>query len=191
MLILGVPNDSVNLFAKDPIGSVTFYNPYPGGSGVAGTSAFAAAGTYGLKAAVAGGFFGDMTAGSEVYSFLDLKGPTDNSDSFTNWSAADLAFNSIDSKNYGIYVFALSGANLGPKGLVNLLINGGLPVGTYVVAYGQNSRGKPTDVPFTEAGLTTCRGNATPEPTSLLLMGSGLLAIALSRRRWLSTMRHV
>src|ERR1700688_970602 len=75
LLILAVPNDTTNLFASNPISGVSFINAYPGGSTVAGTSAFATAGTYGLKAAVSGGFFGVMGPGNEVYGFLTMEQP--------------------------------------------------------------------------------------------------------------------
>ncbi len=187
LLILGVPNNgSGSIFASNPITGVTFINPYPGGTSTAGSSAFATAGTYGLTAVApatgANGFFGNMTAGQEVYSFLSLGQPVNNSNSFTNWSGADLSINGITATNFGIYVFALSGpsgANLGPRGLVNMLFSSGVPVGTFVVAYGQDGSGRSFGVPFTEAGLTT------PEPGSMVLFGTGLLILggAIRRRR--------
>ncbi len=186
LLILGVPNNTANLFSTNPISSVTSYNPYPGafpGGGVTGSSAFATAGTYGLTAAVGGGFFGSMTSGQEIYSFLTLQPPTNASNSFTNWSALDLAINSISATSFGIYVFAIN-ADLGSKGLIDIGFSAPLPLGTYAVAYGQSPPMNPRgdyfvfSTPFTEAGLVV------PEPGTLLLFGAGLLSMAgVVRRR--------
>jgi len=174
LLILGVANDTTNLFSTDPISGVSFINPYPGGTTTAGSSAFATAGTYGLKSAVSGGFFGSMTAGQEVYGFLTLNQPADNSNSFTNWAAADASVNGITATNFGIYAFSLTGSALGPQGLINVLFDSGaLPLGTFAVAYGQNST-HIFDTPFTEAGLTA-EVTTTPEPSTLVLLGSSLL----------------
>jgi hypothetical protein len=198
LLIIGIPNDLTgNLFASNPISGVTYINPYTGGTtGTAGTSSFAAGGTYGMiNPTVAGtGYFGNMTT-SDVYTFLNLNGP--NSNSFTNWAAADLATNSINATNFGIYVFALTSvsATLGPNGLINILFSSGkLPLGTYAVAFGcatapsGTTACAPSDsysVPFTEAGLTTTGRQSTPEPSSLFLFGVGILALGLVMRRQL------
>ena len=193
LLILGIPNDKTDLFGTtNPITQDQFINPYPAGTTTNGTSAFATASTYGLKSAISGGFFGTMGSGQEVYSFLQLKGPTDNSNSFVNWSAADQADAAINAAYYGIYVFALSSGSSNPlsgSGLINLrFVNGSLPAGTIIVGYGQDQANmKIYDTPFTEAGLTggnvTVTSVATPEPASLMLLGSGLLAVAVRIRR--------
>src|SRR6266487_3241728 len=70
LLILGIANTSGN-FVTGGI-TDTYINPYPGGTSTAGTASTATAGTYGLKSAVSGDYFGSMTAGQEVYSFLTL-----------------------------------------------------------------------------------------------------------------------
>ncbi len=177
LLIIGVPNDTTNLFASVPISAVSFIN---GGTTTAGSAAFATGGTFGLKSPTAGGFFGSMTS-SYVYNFLTLTGPTNASNSFTNWSGADSTILGITANNFGIYVFALSGAALGPNGFVNITFSSSLPIGTFAVGYGQgiqNEKLKGYSTPFTEAGLVV------PEPGTLALFGTGLLTLAgLIRRR--------
>jgi hypothetical protein len=189
LLIVAIPNDTTNLFSSNPVTGVSYINPYPGGSNVTGTSSFAAAGTFGLKAAVSGGFFGAMGSGSEVYSFLTLNQPADNSNSFTNFVAADgavgVTVNPTTGK-YGIYVFALSGGTLASNGLVNVTFGGsGLSKGTIIAAYGETpltgGKVKIFDNAFTEAGIVG--GAQTPEPASMLLMGSGLLGLGGVLRR--------
>jgi PEP-CTERM motif len=182
-LILGVPNNSA---APSISGSVTFYNPYTGSTtgGTVGSSAFAIGGStqWGMNTGTAG-FFGDMSSG-DVYSFLNL--PGNNSNSFVNWAGADSTINGITASDFGIYVFALNGANLGANGLID--ISGvSAPLGTVAVGWGCVTSGDSAcanrntfATPFTEAGLTDAK---TPEPGSLLLIGTGLMALGGALRR--------
>jgi PEP-CTERM motif len=187
LVIVGVPNDITNLFTTDPFTGVTAINAYPGGTTTAGTTSFASGGTYGLKNPVVDGFFGDMGSKQEVYSFLKLSlTGVNHSNSFTNWAGADSSISGITATDFGIYVFAVN-ATLAPKGLINLDLSSSLPVGSIIVAYGQgrSTHGGKTivfDTPFTESGYKDGR-TSTPEPASLVLVGSGLLALACGVRR--------
>jgi len=191
LLIFGVPNNPTNT-----IGSVTgaqLYYPYPLGVGGSAQNLTVTIGTsdYGLSVPSSGpnaGLFGEMTS-SDVYSFLGVGGSgVDKSNSFTNWAGADAAVMGITATNFSIYVFTvdLTGATggFGGNDLINVDISN-MPNGTFAVGYGE-AGGKAYVNPFTEAGLIDTPPVNAPEPASLLLLGTGLLAAGvLSRRRGL------
>lgn len=188
LLILAIPNQTTNYFASNPIANVTFYNPYPAAfdnnTGVAGSAFIPTAGIYGLTGPgpVDQSYFGSMTS-SNIYTFLSLAEPTNNSNSFTNLKAAELAVNGTVATSFGIHVFAIKNNAavagdriLAGKGLANITFNSGaLPAGTFAMAYGFKGNfaagnGTVFSTPFTQAGLTR-----VAEPPVL-----GLFVLALS-----------
>jgi hypothetical protein len=140
LVIVGVPNDKTgNLFPTNPIGAVTSYNPYPTkypSGGVAGlnTPFPTTPGQYGIKAAVSGDYYGNMTSG-EAYAFLGLYHDT-NSESFGNWAATDLSRYHITATNFGIYAFSVT-TTLKGGGLIDFSLTKNLPTGSYVIGYGE------------------------------------------------------
>lgn len=151
LLILGVPNRFAHKIPTMPISGVDAINAYPGGVQTGGSASFALGGTFGLKDPVSDGFFGDMGAGEEVYSFLGLP-DANNSNSFTNWSAAVKSIVHVKVTSFAIHVFALDAA-LGPQGLINMGLLETVPKGTIAVAYCQADDGTAFSTPFTESGL--------------------------------------
>lgn len=195
LLILGVPNAGPLPTSGIPGGgggpffapTITVTN---GGNGTLGGP-----GVYGGSWDPIFGFGGsfDASASGSVYDFLGLTGPTNSSNSFTNWSGADSAVNGITARSFGIFVYQLTDTNIntaGGKQLVNVSFGAGLPVGTFAVAYGQTaygaSPGGPSifDTPFTESGLVNHHNHEVPDPGTLFLIAGGMLALAASRRWW-------
>jgi PEP-CTERM motif len=180
LIIFGVPNNS----SAPVITGVTFYNSgYPGASTVG--SVGSADGLMGLGTGTSAGYFGSMSS-SEVYGFLGVNQPADNSNSYTNWSTFDASLLGSTPSNFGIYVFALYGVGLEANGYVQVTFSG-VADGTIIVAYGQsvschnnNCTTSIYDTPFTEAG--DAHGQV-PEPGSLMLFGTGLLGMAGFLRR--------
>jgi len=161
-LILGAANDTASGTALNgtTVGPATLY---PGAASVNVGSAV---------------FQGLMTAGQEAYTVAGLSAPN-FSNSFTNWSAWDAAILGITATNFGIYTYALDTGSLSAHDTLDIAL-ANLPIGTFAIAYGADSRGNVFGTPFTESGLVTTTN--IPEPMTVALLALGLLGIVLVQR---------
>lgn len=177
LLILAIPNNTVSLTAG-AITSASLYAPYPGSA----TPVSFGFGTTSFGINAASGFAGLMTSG-DVYSFLGLTG-MNNSNSFTNWSAAELRMAGTKITDFGIYVYSIDTSHFAGNDLLDIGLSG-IPEGTFAVAYGEDASGKAYGTPFTEAGLQDVPVEPIPEPSTLVLFASvllGLLGLQARRR---------
>jgi len=142
----------------------------------------AAVGTYGLTANTA-----NFTSG-DAYDVLGLA--SGGSESFVNWSAADVANGFAAPSSFTLYAFALptnltsgSPITIGESGAAN---------GSFIIAYSCNdgtgtngpdggcaTNGDIGQTPFTNSGLLNGGTSSVPEPVTLALLGVGLIGVGL------------
>lgn len=192
LLLVGIPNDTTNggnggeFFSSNPITSNngnlatsnSLYNTTENWSITSPTTGFAGLFTSAVK---------------DPYVLAGLPDPKGgSSENWPNWSGWD-AHIGVTANNFGIYVFEID-ASLSGQGASEITFNAGaLPMGTFVIAYGQDSNGDTYFTPFTQAGITTSGGGGSPgggsvpAPPSVVLLGFGGLGLAFvlahSRRR--------
>ncbi|HEV2195344.1 MAG TPA: PEP-CTERM sorting domain-containing protein [Candidatus Acidoferrum sp.] len=162
---------------------------------IAGSS-LAAVGTYGLTANTKN--FTCQNAGCTNTAFADLGLAAGGSESFTNWSGADVAHGFAAPNSFTLYAFSIT-TSLTAGSPISIDISGA-PNGSFVIAYGcapgtgtslgcgsfnkkgvfAINNGDIGQTVFTNTGLTN---GQVPEPSSLFLLGTGLLGLGGFVRR--------
>ena len=152
-------------------------------------------GTYGITGNTGVSF----TSGKDAYTVLGFTDPGTgtNSESFGNWSGADTANGFAAPTSFTLYAFELNTSLTGGAGNQIMIDESGAAGGSFIIGLDCNagtgtntttSGGTTTQggcatngdigaTPFTNAGLIT------PEPTTMLLFGTGLVTFGGMLRR--------
>ena len=149
--------------------------------GVSTSLSAATLGTWGLTANTVSGWTGSS---SDVFSALGLN--AGNSLSFSNLNAGLTANGIAAATSFTLYAFQYnSGLTHTPT-----VLSANAGVGSYIFGYGCSENpmngtctpnGKVSETVMTNSGLRTT--TSVPEPTSLMLLGAGLVGIGIWRRK--------
>lgn len=186
LLIIGVPNPVSNFVAP----GISYMPPDPANKEGPG-----GANVYGGNWDETTGYDGYYTALSpekDVYEFMSLFPIDAASNHFKNWSGAVKQVTGIDVDGFGIFVYTLEQTVFSGQDTIDITFDTWLPQGTMMVGYGQTWEDKKGDTyitgyttPFTEAGMQNRipPQEVVPEPSTVVLLGSGLLGLLYAGRR--------
>jgi hypothetical protein len=201
LLIIGVPNDSAqhNILSARAITSATEFDPYTAGSGTGELFSFGVAPQgYNIPSGETNGFAGLFTTGDLYNDFLGGDPALLNaSQSFVNWSGADSTVLGITAHNFGIYIWSIHTSTFSANDALDFT-GSGIPLGSFALGFGESQTQKCTGLnahstcttnitpfgnAFTQTGLVTWtdssggpQGSGVPEPGSIILLGSSLVA---------------
>jgi PEP-CTERM motif len=175
LIIIGVYNGGpAPTLSYGPSDSLT---TGPGGTAIYGMNTSAAAGT---------AITFNSSSGT-AYAATGI-GPAGGSQTFSNWNG-DLTANSLPTAtSFSLYVYELTGITLPANGSITI-DESGAPVGSFVIGYACQTAGATcTDgdqgqTPDTTSGIIDTFVPATPEPSTMLLFGTGLVALGAKFRR--------
>ncbi len=189
LLVLLVPEDTTNLFASDPFGTIKVYDTNPlSFTGVTGSSVLATPGnaaSFGLNNTnyVSGGFYGTISSSSgsvKVGNYLNIG--LSNSINMSNVSSESDSVTNSSASEFGVYAILVT-ANLTANQLLDISTSG-IPEGTFVSVVTDTGLANPNS----SAGVVDSPPvSSVPEPSSLLLFATAIIGVAVCVRRKFKT----